>query len=321
MALTPTTSAFAATRTQRERIIEIRNSISELRLQLNELVPVGQLMLRSIHAEDRIRRMNDQKRAVSRALELLNDGRQFSDRQFDTLFGFLQMQIDIAAQNLTKLYQKVRMTKMENVGNTGEKVFQSLPVNSDLNQEAAIPIATAFVTKTKALTCAYEEQILLANETKKMLERKELEEHLYVNLAAETDAAIDELKARTKESRKQLDSLTKEVRRCEKEDLQVSKDISFKMGKLKRAAFHIREKAGDDKFLKSVVSLLNMLQSPSETEEQIRICFDSIVAMARLNASSEQTRQAVPLRPVRKQTVEDTLAELKARIAARKPNL
>ena len=321
MALTPTTSAFVATQTQRERINQIRNDISELRLEIKELLPIGQLMIRSIHAEDKIKRMRDQMRTISRAIELLENGNEFHDTQFDSLFNFLQTQVMIGSQNATKIHQKIRMSKMENVGNTGEKIFRSISVHSDLNQEKALPIVSAFVTKTKSLNCAYEEQILLSAETQEMLHAKETEEKLYVDLAGETDSAIDELKARIKQRRKQLDTLANEVRVCEREELQISKDISFRMGKLKRVGYKIKKAAGNDKFLQAIASLINMLQNPTETDEQIRICFDSVVGMARLKANAEQTRQAIPLKPVRKQNIQETLAELKARIEAHKPKL
>lgn len=320
MAFTPTTSAVVETKQLQEIINKQRNDISELRLQLKGLISTQQLALRAMNAPTKIQRMREQTEKLSATLEGLERGCNFCDKQFASFFSFLETQVGISAMETGMLYDKIRSSQVENIGNSGEQIFRAVAINSDLMQESdAVRFAEEFLRMRRTIECSRTESISLEEETEEMIEKQKREKQLYAEFAEETDRAREELKELVRKKEMKRDTVVAEADELESESTVL--DVCSKMEKLKAASKFIKEKSEGNPLLQNVAVFLATLQSPSHSEEQIRSALDDMIAVARMQASTEVPVEPEPVRRPKPANLNKTLEELKARIAAHKPKL
>lgn len=319
--LTPVSSTVHQTNQLREKRNKLLNDISEIRLQLKALLPYGQLGCRALNAQTKIHRMREQTEKITAAIDALQHGANFYDKQFASFFSFLETQVAISAWQTGDLYDGIRTAKIENVGNSGDELFRAVSVNSDLTQDGNVRSPEEFVNKRRTVECLRAEWVVLEEEIDRMIEKRQREKDLYTEFAQETDRRDEERARLMKLKQAELDDLLTKVNKLEMETFE--RDLcNSKMEKAKNVCRILKESGGNRPFLKSSVAFFATLQSPSHTDDQVRAAFDELLSVAKMEADVESRTEEQPLRvPTQKISISKTIEELKARIALHQTKL
>jgi hypothetical protein len=261
----------------------------------------------------------EQNAFLSRAVGLLENSQTCSDPQFNSLYKFLRSEIVQSASERDKLTDRIKQAKLSNFKDyEEERALNSIVLDPRLNPEARASLRISFAEKVKALNLSYERQLLASDELKFLLEAQSEEEDLFSRFAQITDQAIDELKARVQEKKVQLSQVERSLKHLKRDGESLTSQISDKFAKCQFIADFLNEHSHNDELLQSVAALFGMLQSPAATDEQIRLGMDSVIAIARLRAHSEQTKRKVPLSPIKHESLASTLEVLRQKLEARR---
>jgi hypothetical protein len=143
---------------------------------------------------------------------------------------------------------------------------------------------------------------------------QEREEQAFNELARRADHAIDDLSVKIQESEAGLGDIRKEGWATQKKLRDTLAKIERKRAKLRAAIDLMRGKTARNPFLQAANALLMVLESPTGTDDQVRVGLHSMIAIARENAKSELVAAAPPTRP----PIEVSLMALRERITGRR---
>jgi archaellum component FlaC len=315
MRLTPHSTAFTLLQEYRDKVNRLQTDIKEFRSQCSDLSPIGQLSLRSANSTVRISRYRDQIKTMSRAVSTLQDCHSLSEPLVQPFFNFLQTQIELFQADAGRLISKIHDTRLSNIESATAEAIRCLPPKAE---ESCDPVLLSLIEKWKQLNVVYENELGCQDELKLLIEMQKREEELASRLATVADSGIEGLKEKVQGRKAELDQVKRQVRKSARESEDVTGEVSRKMAKLKVVTDVLKSPAEQSPLLRAIRGLFTMLQSPIETDEQIRVALDSVIAIARISAVEEPPKRNVPRSPAPRTPVESTLRVLQARIAARK---
>jgi hypothetical protein len=315
---TPTSQAFTRRQEYRDRINKLRNEISDLQIELSQLAPVAQLAFRYSQAATRISRLQDQIRVTCPFIDRFSGSHSFSQSQFRPFASFLQTQIGLAAADWTRLWSKMRSEEIADITVAIEQALGATRPRPALDEESAASVRLSLLEKWKNLNFASTDEFTVRREMQTLWQFLRREEESYSKFAAQADEGLNSLARKTQEFETQLAGLHKELRNSQDESSSVSTQIDRKMAKLSLVTDLMKGKTGENAFLQAAAALFGMLQTGVGTDEQIRLCLGSVVAIARANAQSEDPGNEALERPPNQESLEAALQALRQRIADRR---
>ncbi|KAH0787494.1 hypothetical protein GPJ56_008689 [Histomonas meleagridis] len=262
-----------------------------------------------------MQRLEDQILFLSDAVSSLEKpGSSFLDASNDSLYYFLQSQISIANDQNTKLEKQIHDTDMQNFLDNVQISFDNISSNSELNSEQATSILDSYFEKLKTLNLSYEDRYLSSTEEKVLHEREEHEHAQYAEFAQAIDDANNDMKQMFEDIKSNTKKIIFEKQALLESERMSSGSFLSKMDLLKKASDFLSESSSKSRFNEAVLNFFKLLQNPFATEEEIKVTLESVVTIARLEASTEVD---VP----EYRSIQKTLQQLKEKLEANKPNV
>ena len=196
--ITPVSDLFMKKQARRDEINKLHVNIFELQEEFSRLVDVGKITLKYDQNSRNMQRMTDQIRFLTNAVEYM-DGSDFSfiDENNDSLYHFLQSQIDISNLETSNLENSIHETDLQNFTHNISISFDCFNNNNEFNCKEAIPIVESYFDKLKTINLAYEDRFISSKEEKILHEREKNEKEKYAIFASTVDNEIQNIKRRS----------------------------------------------------------------------------------------------------------------------------
>ena len=290
---TPYTRAAVSIAERGEKIQELYKEMSNLFESLRELLPIGQLMIRYSQAKTKQDRMRDQINFLNRALEdLRKENSTFIEEENESLFSNFQTQTSISNLETDKLLKQIRKAEVSNIKHSMSLKLSQIPIDSDLNQEAADDILLSYIEKLQTLNETYEEICCSDDELHYYLKFLKEDESRYEDFKQETNDTIQRLQDHIDTTQIEIQRQQKKIEKLKKTEEELITDFQEKMNMLKDVSESLdkftNEEDIDATLAKAVSELFYKLQDPNSNDSDIDLTISSILHLTNLNETQVQ---------------------------------
>jgi hypothetical protein len=310
---TPHTVAYTQYKEAEERISRLLNDVSGLTAQFTEFLPAGRLVLQHTDLSSKSRRYNEQIPILKRALDLID-----SSDDIGFVYTLLRSQIKTVSAENSQLLESIKEATLSNFANFGDQ-FLRAPSPPAWNSGAATGTRISLIKKCNSLNSVYETEILASNELKFLLDAQNGESQLFIQFEEQITDEIERLEQKVEQTRESLHQARKAAKHGRRERSARSAEFNEKLAKMNQIQDYLTAQNSRDQLVQSVSALFGMLQSSSESDEMIRVGVESVIAIARMRASSERTERRAMGSGANRDTVAATLASLRQRLEAGRP--
>lgn len=291
---TPHTHIAVSIAERKDQIKSLYTNLSNLYESIQELLPAGELMQRYSHCKTKQDRMKDQINYLKRALDdLQNPDSSFTDEANDSLISNIQTQISLCDSDVSKLLDKITQAELDNVLHTINLKLSTIeiPLESDLNQEAASDILFSYIERLRNINISFEKQYCLSNELDCYRKLLSDEEESYDKFKLETNEMIQKLEQLIEEKKNESEKQSQKYEKLKINEKKLVEDFQGRMDLLKEASDYLIEKSSqaDENYDSSLVNAINELflnlQDPNATDGDIRLVLESIIHLANLKST------------------------------------
>lgn len=291
---TPHTHAAVSMVERDDQIRSLYNDISTLYESIQELLPVGKLMQRYSHCKEKYDRMKDQINYLNRTLDdLRNPDSSFSDEVNDSLLSNIQTQISICNDDSAKLLDQITKAEIDNVSHTINLKLSTIkiPLDSDLNQEAANDVLFSYVEKWRNLNISYEKQYCLENELKYYFNLLKDEKESYEKFKTDTNEIIEKLDKLTEEKRNESERQSQKYEKLKLSEKSLIETKNSQKELLSEASNYLLEKTSqsddyDPDLVNAINELFLNLLNPDAKDGDIILVLKSIIHLSQLKSTS-----------------------------------
>jgi hypothetical protein len=251
--------------------------INNLQTELGGLISRGKMSRQFIDSKHRILRMQDQIRSLEHlnASGAIQESESFADGNLRPLFNILQTEVNLERQYTWNLEYRIKTEASA----TARNVCVSRPTNPDFDKDGEV--AKKFLDKAMALNLTYASRFYTEKNIKRLCEDIGIQEtKKYEEWEQEARNALDELEAAVE--RGQL--LCEETVLSENQNRKEVGIMSQRLDRLNLVLDVIKQSSTtgeNSSFLHAISVFFAVLRSPYESDEQIKLSLDSVLAIAR----------------------------------------
>lgn len=287
---TPHTRAADSLIERKDQIQSLNEKVNSLLESIQELLPVGKLMQEYSFCKIKQDRMKDQIDYLKSALEdLRKPDSSFLDEVYDSLLINIQTQISLCNSDATKLLDQITKAELDNVSHTVNlKLFPNIPLDSDLNQEAANDIVFSYIEKVRNINISYEKQLCQNNELSCYISLLNDEKEEYEKFKSETNEMIQNLEKLTEAKKIESEKQSQKFEKLKINEKSLINDFESRMELLKECSDYLIEKSEQSKenydidLLNSIKELFMKLQDPKAKDDDIKLTVKSIIHLSNL---------------------------------------
>lgn len=284
-------------------LVERNDEIHELYMKLysevqenQELLPKGRLMLQYSILKEKKDRLSDQIDFLTHALEDLSHPEStLSEEVNDFLFANLETQISLYNTDNMKLIDQITRARLDNVSHTATLKMATInvPINSDLNQEIGENILSSYIDKTISLNQAYEKRFCQTNESALYDKLIEEEFNEFEEFKEQSNEIMHLFETQIDEKKSELEQSTQKLAEIKVHQKHLENDFQERLMLLQESIKCINERVNGSEtydlgMTKAIVELLDKLQDPTSSDEDVKLVFKSILHLYDLKSADNE---------------------------------
>lgn len=284
-------------------LVERNDEIHELYMKLysevqenQELLPKGRLMLQYSILKEKKDRLNDQIDFLTHALkDLSHPESTLSEEVNDFLFANLETQISLYNTDNMKLIDQITRARLDNVSHTATLKMATInvPINSDLNQEIGENILSSYIDKTISLNQAYEKRFCQTNESALYDKLIEEEFNEFEEFKEQSNEIMHLFETQIDKKKSELEQSTQKLAEIKVHQKHLEDDFQERLMLLQESIKYINERVNGSEtydlgMTKAIVELLDKLQDPTSSDEDVKLVFKSILHLYDLKSADNE---------------------------------